>query len=61
MDLRRLSGTSCGEPLGYDVIDRELYLTPAPNISYQEILGKLYLEIAGFLLTSSLGRIFYAP
>ncbi len=41
-----------GEPFRYGVIDGELYLTFAPNIRHQEISGKFYLAIAGFLLNA---------
>jgi Uma2 family endonuclease len=46
----------------YQLIEGELYLmSPAPNLFHQAIVGQIYLLIANFLTTHSLGRIFVAP
>lgn len=52
-----------GGPLHYEVIDGELYMTPAPNFRHQEILGTLYRLIGNFIASagSPTGKIFPAP
>ena len=52
-----------GGPFRYEVIEGELYMTPAPNIRHQEILGTLYRFIGNFIASagSPMGKIFPAP
>jgi len=50
-----------GGPLRYEVIDGELYMTPAPNIRHQEIVERLLRKIGNFLEENPVGRIFVAP
>ena len=50
-----------GGPLRYEVIDVELYMTPAPNIRHQRTIGRLYLVLGSFLAGRSLGEVFISP
>lgn len=45
-----------------EIIDGELYVSAAPNVRHQEILGRLHLAF-GVLLEAhpELGRVFFAP
>jgi Uma2 family endonuclease len=45
----------------YEVIDGQLYVSPAPNWEHQEVLGKLYLRVGAFVYRQGLGRIVPAP
>jgi Uma2 family endonuclease len=45
----------------HELIDGEHYVTPSPNIRHQDISGRLYLLIGGWLQDHPVGRIFYAP
>lgn len=45
----------------HELIDGVHYVTPSPNLSHQEIAGRLYLAIGKFLETRrSLGRLILA-
>ena len=50
-----------GDGLRHELIDGEHYVTPAPNVRHQEISGRLFLLIGGWLQDHPLGRLFYAP
>ncbi|MDX1522979.1 MAG: Uma2 family endonuclease [Anaerolineae bacterium] len=45
----------------YEVIDGELYMTPAPNIGHQQISRNLEYLIWQFVKTQNLGEVLYAP
>ncbi len=50
-----------GGPFRYEVIDGELYMTPAPNIRHQRIILKLSQAIQSFLAYHPLGELFVSP
>ena len=45
----------------HELIDGEHYVTPSPNVSHQEILGRLHLLIGTWLQGHRVGKIFVAP
>lgn len=46
----------------HELIDGVHYVTPSPNLSHQELVGRLHLVIGNFLATRRhLGRVFVAP
>src|SRR5262245_27484178 len=45
----------------HELIDGEHYVTPAPFLRHQEIVGRLHLAIGMFLMTNPIGRVFVAP
>ena len=46
----------------HELIDGVHYVTPSPNLSHQELVGRLYLAIGNFLDTRRhLGRVFLSP
>jgi Uma2 family endonuclease len=45
----------------YQLIEGDLVMAPSPNISHQDIAGRLYRMIGNFLDTHPLGRVFIAP
>ena len=46
----------------HEIIDGVHYVTPSPNLSHQELLGRLHLAIGNFLSTRRhLGRVFLSP
>lgn len=46
----------------HELIDGVHYVTPSPNLSHQELVGRLHLAIGNFLATRRhLGRVFVAP
>jgi Uma2 family endonuclease len=45
----------------HELIDGEHYVTPSPNTRHQEVLGRLYLALAGWLEDHPIGRVFLAP
>ena len=50
-----------GGPVRYEIIDGDLCMTPAPSPRHQEISGKLFYLIYGFLQGNPLGKVFAAP
>jgi Uma2 family endonuclease len=45
----------------YEVIDGELFVTPAPSYTHQRALGVLYRLIAAYLDGERVGFVFFAP
>jgi Uma2 family endonuclease len=45
----------------HELIDGEHYVTPAPNVRHQEILGRFHLIIGNWLVEHPVGRVFLAP
>ncbi len=45
----------------HELIDGEHYVTPAPNMGHQRVLGTLYLLIASWLETHPGGEVFLSP
>ena len=48
--------------LRHEIIDGVHYVTPAPSLRHQDLVGRLYLAIGNFLADRpSLGRVFLSP
>ena len=45
----------------YEVIDGELFMTPAPKPKHQEIVVRLTVELSGFVRKNGLGEVFIGP
>jgi len=45
----------------HELIDGEHYVTPAPFLRHQEIVGRLHLAIGNYLAAHPIGRVFLAP
>ena|SRR2546423_5396381 len=45
----------------YETIDGELFVTPAPSLLHQEILGRLYLIMGSYVKAHELGHLWFAP
>jgi Uma2 family endonuclease len=45
----------------HELIDGEHYVTPAPFLRHQEIVGQLHLAIGNYLAAHPIGRVFVAP
>jgi Uma2 family endonuclease len=45
----------------YEVIGGELYVTPAPGLSHQEIQTRLSYELFGFVRAHGLGKVYNGP
>ena len=45
----------------YEVIDGELFVTPAPTPKHQDIGGKIYARLLGFVEANALGKVYIAP
>jgi Uma2 family endonuclease len=45
----------------HELIDGEHYVTAAPNLRHQKILGRLYLAIASWLELNPIGEVFLSP
>ena len=45
----------------HELIDGELFVTPAPTPRHQRILGKLYSQLSAYVEANSLGEVFVAP
>ena len=51
-----------GDGLRHEIIDGVHYVTAAPNMRHQDLVGRLYLAIGNFLATHpGVGRIFLSP
>ncbi len=44
-----------------EIIEGELFMTPAPSTKHQRILGKLFILLSNFVEENNLGEIFLAP
>jgi len=44
-----------------ELIDGELYVTPAPSPGHQDVVGSLYVHMRAFVESSKLGRVFLSP
>ena len=44
-----------------EIIDGALIVTPAPRLHHQEIVGRLFLAIAGFVAQHGGGKVYVAP
>lgn len=45
----------------YQILEGELFVSPAPSTRHQRLLGRLHLEIGTFLLEKPLGEVLLAP
>jgi Uma2 family endonuclease len=45
----------------HELIDGEHYVTPAPTLRHQLVLGHLHLDLAGWVEANGLGQVFFAP
>jgi Uma2 family endonuclease len=45
----------------YEVIDGELFVTPAPSLDHQAALGVLHLRLADYLKRERVGHVFFSP
>jgi Uma2 family endonuclease len=45
----------------YEIIDGELYMSPAPTTGHQRIVGRFHLAIGNFLEENPIGEVFFAP
>ncbi|MBI4546680.1 MAG: Uma2 family endonuclease [Ignavibacteriae bacterium] len=45
----------------YEIIEGELYMTPAPFTDHQRILGRLFRLLDEFVRKNNLGEVFLAP
>lgn len=45
----------------YEIIEGELYMTPAPVTEHQRILGRLFRLLDEFVRKNNLGEVFVAP
>jgi Uma2 family endonuclease len=50
-----------GGALRYEVIDGDLYMTPAPNLRHQRISINLSKRLRHFLRSNPIGEVFAAP
>jgi Uma2 family endonuclease len=45
----------------YEIVDGEIFMTPAPSIRHQDISSRLHSRLGPFLESSGAGRLFAAP
>ena len=45
----------------YEVIDGELFVTPAPSLNHQAALGTLYVRLVEYLNSEHVGYVFFSP
>ena len=51
-----------GDGLRHEIIDGVHYVTPAPGLRHQDLVGRLHLAIGNFLASQpGLGRVFLSP
>jgi Uma2 family endonuclease len=45
----------------YELLEGEIYVTAAPRLRHQQVVGNLYLLLAGPVRRLGLGEVFFAP
>jgi Uma2 family endonuclease len=45
----------------HEIIEGEEFMTPAPNLDHQAVVGNVYRLIANHVISRKLGRVFVAP
>jgi Uma2 family endonuclease len=45
----------------YEVIDGELFVTPAPSLAHQRAIGLLYFQLYAYLSRERIGDVVFAP
>lgn len=45
----------------HELIDGELFVTPAPTPKHQEIVGELYSRLSAYVKANTLGKVYVAP
>jgi Uma2 family endonuclease len=45
----------------YEVVDGVLFMTPAPEIAHQEIVGEIFAHLRNYIKLKGMGRVFVAP
>jgi Uma2 family endonuclease len=45
----------------YEIIDGDLFVTPAPHLAHQFVAGELYARLRDYLRANPVGRAFVAP
>ena len=45
----------------YEIIDGELFVTPAPGLPHQFVLSELHARVHAYLRGSSVGRVLFSP
>ena len=45
----------------YELIDGELFVTPAPTPKHQDIVGQLYARLLAYVKANALGKVYIAP
>ena len=45
----------------YEVVYGELLVTPAPRLSHQALLGRLFIALAVYLQREEVGHVFFSP
>jgi len=45
----------------YEVLDGELFVTPAPKLDHQRVLGELFIPIHDYVRRHGLGEAVFSP
>jgi|SRR3954451_11406653 Uma2 family endonuclease len=45
----------------HEILDGEHYVSPAPTVSHQRLVGRLFRWLDGFVIPRGLGEVFFAP